>query len=343
MRRLAYDTDWVSPTGVRVARGAAPFDGPRIILDSDYGPDVDDLVAHAFLHGLANEGECQIIATVACINNAKSPGALDAVNTWHGRGDIPVGGFTGTVDGGALFPNGGAGSESDGDAWAVDIYDASATYPRTVTDTNYADAVDVYRQALHDAPDGSVTVVTIGMLNVLSAVIDSAGDGIDSRSGSDLIAAKVDKVVVMGTNNSGGAEFNIRNAPAEAKNVADNSPVPIWWQPFQIGSTVYTGKWSGTEQAGHIVRFGMEAFNFTPGSDGNGRQSWDACAVLAAVRPWDEGRFTREQGTMTVDPSDGTTVWAAGSGSHYRYEKAQSDSGFEAEIEPLVFNPEVGV
>ena len=313
----------------------------RVILDSDYGPDVDDLVAHAVLHALADLDECEIIAEIACISNANSPGAMNAVDTWHGRPSIPVGGFRGTIGhtGGTLFPNGGAGGESDGDAWAISIYNASATYPRTVDNTTYPDAVDVYRQALHDAPDASVRIITIGMLNTLAELLNSPADSIDERTGSALIAAKVEAVYVMGGRNS-GAEFNLRFAREEAADVADNLPVPIYWSQAEIGGTIFTGRWTGTDRAGHIVRFGMEEFNFVPGSDGNGRQSWDAMNVMAAVRGVAAG-FSWEQGTMTVNADDGANTWvASGAGPHFRASKTKTDAEYEADIEPLVWTAE---
>lgn len=318
----------------------------NLILDTDAGPDVDDLIAHGFVHGLVNEGEVNLLATICSISHDKSPGMLDAVNTWHGRGDIPVGTFKGNVsggdfDGGPLFPNGGGNGESDGDDWSGPIYD---NYDRTTYGLASAvpDAVDVYRQALADAADGSVTIVTIGMLTTASRLLDSPGDGIDARTGSQLIADKVEKLVVMGTRfNEGFAEFNMRKAPVDASNVADNWPTEIWWQPFEIGSTIYTGKWSGSQYAGHIVRYGMEQFNVSGVSSGSGRQSWDAMAVLAAVRDWTT-RFTRERGTMAINSSTGNRTWtASGSGPHYRFNKVLADSVYETEIESLIFNPQV--
>lgn len=307
----------------------------KVIFDSDYGPDVDDLVAHAVLHALADLGECEIIAGIVCISNTKSPGAMDAVNTWHGRPDIPVGGFTGTVDGGALFPNGGAGGESDGDAWASAIYDASAAYPRTITTSNFPSSLAVYRQALADSQDGEVTIITVGMLNALAELLNSPGDGIDARSGSDLIAAKVAAVYVMGGRDS-GAEFNMRNASSEASDVAANFPVVVHWSQFEIGLPIFTGKWTGDQFSGHIVRFGLEEFNFTPGSDGNGRQSWDAMNVLVAIRGEDAG-FSFQAGHMAIKNSTGASTWTTGGGPHFRVSKTLSDSAYETAIEPLVF------
>lgn len=319
-------------------------EGPQVIFDSDYGPDVDDLVAHAVLHALADLGEAEIIAGIVSISNAKSPGAMNAVDVWHGRPDIPVGGFAGAVaggrfNGGPLFPNGGQG-ESDGDAWAVAIYDAHDQYPRLIDQDSYEDALSVYRRALRDADDGSVVIITVGMLNTLSELLQSPGDEIDARTGADLLSDKVKAVYVMGGRNS-GAEFNMRHAPVAASHVAASLPVPIYWSQFEIGVNIFTGKWATGDgpDPDHIVRFGMEAYNHVPGSDGHGRQSWDAMNVLVAIRGAGAG-FSFERGVMTIDADSGASSWNADAqGPHFRVSKTQQDAHYEKLLEPLVFTP----
>lgn len=319
----------------------------RVILDSDYGPDVDDLIAHAILHALADLGECEILAEIVCTNNPESPGAMNAVDTWHGRPNIPVGGFSGTIGhtGEPLFPAGGGDGETSGGPFSVDIYNADSTYPRTVTTSNYPDALEVYRQALHDAPDSSVTIITIGMLNTLAELLNSPSDSIDSRNGADLIAAKVTEVYIMGGAEESAPnpeEFNMRNARQEASNVADNLPVPIIWSQWEIGATVITGTWEGSEQEGHIVRFGMEAFDLNGTAEGQGRESWDAMNVLLAIRGTVAG-FSLEQGEMDVDAGDGGNTWTVDAeGPHFRASKTLSDSDYEETLEPLVFTQQGG-
>jgi hypothetical protein len=179
------------------------------------------------------------------------------------------------------------------------------------------------------------------MLTVVSALLNSVGDGIDARNGADLIAAKVDKLVVMGTNFS-AAEFNMFHAPAAASNVAANWPTPIWWCPSPMGNGVFTGKWNGNHpvDSSHIVRFGLEAFNYVPGSNGNGRQSWDALTVMLAFRGY-VGRFNFVRATMAINAATGHDSWTAhANGNHKRFSNALSNAAHENEIEPLVFSPQ---
>src|SRR5688500_19154667 len=74
--------------------GAAALAGQtpvRLILDSDMDSDCDDAGALAVLHALADRGEAEILATVVSSKNPWSAPCVDAINTYYGRGDLPVG------------------------------------------------------------------------------------------------------------------------------------------------------------------------------------------------------------------------------------------------------------
>ena len=63
----------------------------RIIFDTDIGTDVDDAGALAILPIMADRGEAEILATRSANRNRWCGPALDAINTYYGRGDMPVG------------------------------------------------------------------------------------------------------------------------------------------------------------------------------------------------------------------------------------------------------------
>ena len=65
----------------------------QVIFDTDMAGDCDDAGALAVLHALADLGEAQILAVVTnrkCTAGV-SGGACDAINTFYGRPDIPIG------------------------------------------------------------------------------------------------------------------------------------------------------------------------------------------------------------------------------------------------------------
>ena len=60
-----------------------------LIIDTDAATDCDDAGALAVAHALQNRGECKILAVVTSNKDIYSIGAIDAINTWYGRGNIP--------------------------------------------------------------------------------------------------------------------------------------------------------------------------------------------------------------------------------------------------------------
>ena len=79
---------------VGVAACAAPLRAappPRIIFDTDMVEDYDDVGAMAVLHALADEGKCEILAMGTCTRDNSSVAAVEIVNAFYGRPDIPVG------------------------------------------------------------------------------------------------------------------------------------------------------------------------------------------------------------------------------------------------------------
>jgi hypothetical protein len=61
------------------------------IFETDMCLDVDDVSALVMLHAQQNNGAAEILAV--CFNEVHPSGAaaIDAINTWDGRSDIPMG------------------------------------------------------------------------------------------------------------------------------------------------------------------------------------------------------------------------------------------------------------
>ncbi len=63
----------------------------KIILDTDFGDDGDELATLAVLHHLADLGETKILAVGQSNSRRDAPGAIDVINTYYGRPDLPIG------------------------------------------------------------------------------------------------------------------------------------------------------------------------------------------------------------------------------------------------------------
>ena len=67
----------------------------NLIIDTDAGFDVDDIGALAIAHHYAKKGEANILATVHCTGFELGIAAVNVVNTFYGRSDIPLGAYKG--------------------------------------------------------------------------------------------------------------------------------------------------------------------------------------------------------------------------------------------------------
>src|SRR6218665_2573717 len=62
-----------------------------IIFDTDITGDVDDVLALAMIHALEDRGHCELLAVTISKVNPLTGRFVDAVNTFYGRPNIPIG------------------------------------------------------------------------------------------------------------------------------------------------------------------------------------------------------------------------------------------------------------
>jgi len=274
-----------------------------IILDTDFGPDYDDVGALALLHALADSGEAHILAVVAsCADSLVAP-SIDVVNTWFGHPDLAVG-----------APRGEAVNIPARQDWPDTLL---ARFPHDLASNAEADAaVELYRRTLAAAADSSVTIVTVGFLTNLANLLQSPPDELSPLDGRALVARKVQELVTMGGRFPEGKEFNLDRDPASTRYVVDHWPTSILFSGFEIGWEIITGKGLVAQRpADNPVREVYRiCMNFTE-EDREGRQSWDQTAVLVAVRGH-EPYFGIKSGRIAVD-SAGYNTWEGGPGPHH--------------------------
>jgi hypothetical protein len=170
--------------------------------------------------------------------------------------------------------------------------------------------VAAYRAALAAAPDGSVNVASIGMTTNLADLLASSGDSTDKRSGYDLVAAKVAKVVYMdGGYNFGCAAGNI-GPSGECYGTAQKAlkmPPSVRLIASGVGQNpdIYTG--SGVQNAhppNSPCREALKDWCCNPnGKRGDsGRLSWDPIAVMIA---------SLDVGAVALKETNFGTQWTA--------------------------------
>jgi len=251
----------------------------RIIFDTEMSSDCDSAGALAVLNHLADLGEARILA---CVADAVEPdhaiaASISAINAYYGRPDIPIGTFHSAV----IRPG--------KSHYTAAIRDA---FPHQAPPDDQAPrALDVYRTALAAAPDGSVTIVSLGFLVNLHDLLESKPDAASPLAGPDLVRRKVRQLVVVGgffpRDNVPGRmtpEYNFGGAAGagglDTQFVVEHWPTPILFSGFELAQGICTGPSLIPVSQADPVRRIFELF----GALKTGRSSWCQTAVLAAVR-----------------------------------------------------------
>jgi len=245
---------------------------PKIIFDTDLGPDYDDVGALAMLHAYADSGLADILATMSSNRYALSGPCINVINTYFGRPDLPIGA---PMSNGVDIPC--------SQHWTDSLV---ARFPHALDSTCHAqDAVVLYRRILARQPDSSVTIVTTGFLTNINNLLLSKADSISSYPGYDLVARKVKLWVAMAGVFPKGKEFNVMMDSMASFNAIPSFPRKIIFTGFEIGVNIFTGK--QLIQNGSPDNPVREAFRIAKpqhGSEPNGHMSWDETAVLIAVK-----------------------------------------------------------
>ena len=279
--------------------GIRAYGQTKIIFDTDISGDVDDVLALAMLHTLADRNECELVAvTISKINPLTGP-FTDAVNTFYGRPDIPIG-----------VTREAQRRESKYLKLAQTRDNGKLRYPHDVADNDaIPDAVSLLRKKLTEADDMSIVIVQVGLATNLADLIESTADAISPLNGNDLVRRKVRLVEVMAgafvpiDGNDHYLEANVRNGIDSMQRFADAWPddVPVIWSGFEIGIAATYPRESIARDFGylqhHIVR---DAYLLHSGPD-HDRPCWDLTSVLHAVRPTDDYFGLSELGRVRVE------------------------------------------
>ena len=286
-------------------RSGEPLDSRKavaIIFDTDIGTDVDDAGALAILHIMADRGEAEILATMSANPNRWCAPALDTINTYYGREDMPIG---------------CSRTGPDPEEW---YHKSVGGFPHDLTHSDEAPpSVGLYRKILAAQPDNSVTIVVVGWLTNMAELLDSKPDRHSALAGRELVEAKVKELVSMGgrwpNSPKGEGEYNFTMDGAAAHKVISDWP----------GKIMFTGLGKDVMTGGRLVAQGpkdnpVPAFyrNFFEGYKVSERSSWDLIAVLYAVRGLSD-YFAAVSGGKCVGKEDGSNQWIPGVPSNHAY------------------------
>jgi inosine-uridine nucleoside N-ribohydrolase len=268
----------------------------RIIFDTDFGPDYDDVGAITLLHAFADSGYIRILATMASSKHKNVAAALNVFNTYFNRSDIPIG----VVSGNGL-------DLGDRQHWTDSVI---SRYPHHIkSNGDVPEALTLYRKLLASQPDHSVTIITVGFLTNLANLLQSSPDSLSGLNGFELVKLKVAALVCMGGRFPSGREFNLDQDVPSSKKVLEEWPATILFSGFEIGQKIKTGL--PLMQNEKIQKSPVkDVFSICipmAREDSAGRMSWDETAVYVAVKDW-QPFYTLQTGDCEIFP-DGSNTW----------------------------------
>lgn len=299
--------------------------GPvKVILDTDMGPDYDDVGAIAVLHALADKGEAEILATMSCNHHYLTGPTIQLLNTYFKRPGIPVG-----------VPRLLAVSMGAPQKWPQLLMNR---YPhRYNSNDELPDAIQLYRELLAKAEDSSITIIAIGFLTNLSDLLNSPADKISSMTGTALVKKKVKKLVSMAGRFPVGREYNVYKDVLSASQVINHWPTPIYFSGWEIGNEIRTGLnvIRNAQLKNSPVKDVYSLCIPMAPMDSLGRMSWDQTAVLAGVRG-SASYFDLVAGRMVM-LENGRNGWInMPDGSHFYFTMKMPPGKLSKEIESLM-------
>jgi inosine-uridine nucleoside N-ribohydrolase len=268
----------------------------KLIFDTDMGNDIDDALALGVIHALQSRGECQLLAVTVSKDNEFAGPFCDLVNTFYGRGEIPVG----VVRDGKTPENSRYIHEP---SVAEDA--GQLRYPHKLRSGKDApEAVGLLRQVLSQQPDASVVLIVVGFSTNASRLLDSAADQHSPLSGRDLVAKKCRLLSMMAGHfpeKGRNKEYNVYVDVQAASNVFANWPTPLVASGFEIGNAIKFPATSILHDFQYVKHHPLsEAYALYQNMPYD-RETWDLTSVLYAVRP-DHGYFgVSAPGTIQVD------------------------------------------
>ena len=274
-----------------------------IIFDTDFGGDADDLGALAMLNHFQNKKEIDLLAIMCWNRETYAVSAIDAVNTYYGNPDVPIG-FVG-----------GAVTHTDWNHNKV----LAENLPYDASYEAVPNSTELYRKLLSEADDHRVKIVTVGPLLNIKNLLESEADDHSPLNGKELVAQKVQEFIIMGGQFPEGSrkEWNFDgNMPGVTQFVLAEIPVPITYLGYEIGVNLRTGEVFNSLDKNSPLYLGFYHFSkYAPWMKHQFKgeiydnATYDQTAVLYAVRGGVDTYWSRIGNGICVPDHEGRNTW----------------------------------
>ncbi len=287
----------------------------KIIFDTDFGGDVDDLGALVMLHNFIDKKECELLGIMCMSTEKYAVSAIDAVNRFYKHPNIPIGTRKDSIT-------------SQDWCYSRPIADK---FSYQLNQDTAKDATLLYRQLLAKSKDSSITIVTVGPLKNIENLINSKGDSISNLTGKVLLEKKVKEFVIMGGKYPEGKwEWNFfGDMPGVTQSVIKNLKcLPITFVGFELGVAIKTGEVFNEIDQNTPLYVG--AFHFSNNAPWmkefyTGKvidnATFDQTAVLYAVRNGVDNYWERIDDGTCIPDAVGGNIWREGKSSKHSYLK----------------------
>ena len=280
---------------------AAPV---KLIFDTDMGNDVDDLMALCMIHNLQKRGAVELLAVTITKDHPQAAAFVDAVNTFYGRPDVPIG----VVKGGATPEPGKFNLLAE-----AKNEDGSLRYPHDLMSGSDApEATGLLRKLLAAQPDHSVALVQVGFFTNYRRLLESQPDALSPLSGRDLIEKKVKALSIMAgafqTVNwdTRHLEYNVVKDVPAAQALVKNWPSPVVFSGYEIGVAAAFPHEVIEHDLDYVKHHPLKEAYCLYNPPPHDRPTWDPTALLYAVFP-ERGYFDLSPaGTVTVEDNGAT-------------------------------------
>jgi purine nucleosidase len=308
--------------GSLIARGSprSTASEPRpqpvpLIFDTDICGDCDDVLALGMIHALESRGACRLLAVTISVDHDLAAAFVDAVNTFYGRGDIPIG----------VVAKGGVVEKSRYLSLADEKDGGRFRFPHDLLSGHLApSATALLRKTLAAQPDRSVVIAQVGFSTNLARLLDSRADEYSPLTGQQLVENKVKLLSLMAgafqtiEGNRHYLEYNVVKDVSSARVLAERWPTAVIFSGFEIGIALPYPAVSIERDFGYVPHHPLaEAYiRYIPPP--HNRPTWDLTSVLYAIAG-DRGYFDLSTaGRVTVE-ADGFTRFAESPQGSHRY------------------------
>ena len=310
----------ILPTAVAVAALSSaiilratpsPAAEPRpvpLIFDTDMCGDCDDVLALGMIHALQSRGYCRLLAVTISVDNEQAAPFVDAVNTFYGRGEIPIG----------VVGKGGVVEKSEFLS-LVEEKDAAGNdrYPHALLSGRSAPAATaVLRKTLATQPDRSVVIAQVGFSTNLARLLDSPPDELSPLSGLELVRRKVKLLSLMAgafttiEGNRHYGEYNVIKDVKSAQALAERWPTQMVYSGFEIGIALPYPAISIERDYGYVPHHPLAEAYIRRNPPPHNRPTWDLTSVLYGVLA-DRGYFDLSPRGKATVAADGFTRFEA--------------------------------